>query len=75
LIIPGLSFFLNFGAPALQCLINRAFTLHELPSLIKAVLLNTDADGMIRRFCVDDAQVFIDVIYEVRPIAKSGRLK
>lgn len=45
-------------------LIRRAFTLHELPSLVEAIFLNEDEGDTIRSLLGDDAQAFIDVIDE-----------
>jgi len=60
--------FLNFDVLAYGRLIKRAFTPHELPSLIEATLSSEDEGDAIRRLLGDDAQAFIDVIDEVRSI-------
>ena len=53
--------------PACGRLIRRAFTLHELPSLVEAIFSNNNASETIRSLLGDDAQTFVDVIDEVRP--------
>ena len=40
--------------------------MHELPTLIEAVLSGKDDGDTVRRLLRDDAQTFIDVIDEVR---------
>ena len=44
----------------------RAFTLRELPSLVEAIFSGKDESGIVRCLHGDDAQLFIDVIDEVR---------
>lgn len=56
--------FLNLNIPACGRLIRRAFTPHELPSLVEAIFLNEDEGDTIRSLLGDDAQAFIDVIDE-----------
>ena len=58
---------LNSIPPACGRLIRRAFTLHELPSLIESIFLSKDEGDTIRRLIGHDAQTFIDVIDEVHP--------
>lgn len=64
--IPDLLFFLNFNTLACQRLIDRAFSPDELSSLIEAVFSSADEGNKIRLLHGDDAQTFIDVIYEAR---------
>lgn len=45
-------------------MIRRAFTLHELPSLVEAIFSSKGEADATRRLQGDDAQVFIDVIDE-----------
>ncbi|KAF9790630.1 kinase-like domain-containing protein [Thelephora terrestris] len=45
-------------------LTGRAFAIHELPSLIDAMLSSKDMDGTIRRLSWDGTQAFVDVIDE-----------
>ena len=58
-------FFLNTHTVACQRLIERSFSLEELPSLIEVVFSSKDEADVIRRLCGDGAQTFIDVIDEV----------
>ena len=57
--------FLNFDTSACERLIRRTFALHELPSLIEAIL-SKGANDTIHRLLRDDAQTFADVINEAR---------
>ncbi|KAF9789485.1 kinase-like domain-containing protein [Thelephora terrestris] len=45
-------------------LIERTYTMHELPSLIEAVLSSDDAGDMLHNLSGDDAQNFADVMDE-----------
>ena len=47
-------------------LIRRAFAPHELTSLVEAIFSSKDEGDAIRCLLADDAQIFIDVIDEVR---------
>ena len=58
--------FINVKTPACTRLIKRAFAPEELPSLVEAVFSSKVEGDMIRGLVGDDAQVFIDVIDEVR---------
>lgn len=58
--------FPNFNAAACARLIERAFALHELPSLIDEIFSRKDVGDTIRRLPGDGAQSFVDVIDEVR---------
>jgi len=53
--------------PACRRLVEHAFALHELPSLIEAIFLDKNESRMIESLLGDDAQTFIDVIDEVCP--------
>ena len=53
---------------ACERLIRRTFSPHELPSLIEDILSGKTEDEILRRLPVDDAQVFVYVIDEVRTI-------
>lgn len=53
-------------AVAYRRLISRTFALHELPSLVDAIHLNNDEREAVSSLPVGDAQVLIDVIYDVR---------
>ena len=57
---------LNFNTSACGRLIRRAFTLHELPSLIEAIFSSKNEADEIRSLSGDGAQTFIDVMDEVR---------
>lgn len=59
---------LDYYSAACSRLIGRAFTFHELPSLIEAILSNEDERETALCLPLDDAQTFIDVIDEVRPM-------
>jgi len=59
--------FLNFNTPACGRLIRRAFAPHELPSLIEVIFSGKGEGDAIRCLPGDDAQIFVDVIDEVRP--------
>jgi hypothetical protein len=62
-------------------LIRRAFSLHELPSLLEAIFSGNDEADAISRLLGDDAQAFIDVMDEaldspdLSPWAKNKCLK
>ena len=56
----------QYHTQACQRLIRGAFVPRELPTLIEAILSSQDEGYMVRSFCRDDAQIFIDVIDEVR---------
>lgn len=58
--------FLNSTTAACGRLIKRAFALHELPSLIHAISSSRDDGDTTRCLPGDDAQTFIDVLYEAR---------
>ena len=57
---------LLFNISASVRLVRRAFALHELPSLIEVIFSSPDEGDAIRRLLGDDAQAFVDVIYEAR---------
>jgi len=56
---------LDLNTLACGRLIRRAFTLQELPALIKTIFSNKDERDAIRCLHRDDAQAFVDVIDEV----------
>ena len=56
----------DVGHPGWERLIRSSLAIHERVTLITAIFSNRDEVGMLRHLCRDDAQVFIDVIYEVR---------
>ena len=60
------SIFLNSNTLACGRLIRRAFALHELPSLIETVFSGEDEGNTLQHLYRDDAQIFADVIDEVR---------
>ena len=68
--LPDTLLFLNFNASVCGRLVRRAFTPHELPSLIEATKDEGDA---ISRLLGDEAQTFIDVIDEARPALSHRR--
>jgi len=45
-------------------LVRRAFTPHELPSLIEVIFSSQDESDTIRRLLGDDVQAFVDVMDE-----------
>ena len=61
---PTIPFQLNIVAH--ERLIRRAFTMHEFPSLVEAILSEKDVDEKIHCLPVEDAQMLVDVIDEVR---------
>ena len=52
---------------ACRRLISRAFSPHELPSLIEEIFTSKDEVRMIGSLARDAAQSFIDVVHQVRP--------
>ena len=52
---------------ACRRLISRAFSPHELPSLIEEIFTRKDEVRTIGSFARDEAQSFIDIVHEVRP--------
>jgi hypothetical protein len=66
MVVPDSLPFLNFDTPACRRLIRHAFAPHELPSLVEAIFSSKDESGIVRCLNGDDAQIFIDVIDEVR---------
>lgn len=67
LIFPG--FFLSdfdFNALAFGRLIRREFVSDELPSMIGDIFKSKDVDNTIRRLPKDDAQGFVDAVYQAR---------
>ena len=46
-------------------MVRRAFTPHELPSLIEVIFSSQDESDTIRRLLGDDVQAFVDVMDEV----------
>ena len=56
----------NFNTPVCGRLIRRAFALHEFPFLIKAIFSSKNEGDAIRHLLEDDAQIFVNVIDEVR---------
>jgi hypothetical protein len=68
IVVPDSFPFLNFTTPACKRLIRRAFAPHELPPLVEAIFSSKDESGIARCLHGDDAQIFIDVIDEVRPV-------
>ena len=67
----------SFNIPACHRLIKRAFILCELSPLIEAVFSSKDEGDLVRCLRGEDAQTFIDVLYEVCStlITKSGQFK
>jgi len=63
MVVPPVLFFSTL-TPACGGLIRRAFTPHELPSLIEAIFSSKEVDNTIRCLRGDHAQTFIDVIDE-----------
>ena len=53
---------------ACRRLISRAFSPHELPSLIEEIFTRKDEGKMIGSLGRDAAQSLIDVVHEVRPV-------
>ena len=58
------NFSLNPNLAACRHLIERRFVLHELPSLVEAVLSSEDEGEIICNFNMVDAQTLADVIDE-----------
>ena len=52
--------------PGWERLIRSPLATHERASLITTIFSNRDEIEMVKRLCREDAQTFIDVIYEVR---------
>jgi hypothetical protein len=65
-VVPDSFPFLNFDTPACRRLIRHAFAPHELPSLVEAIFSSKDESSIVLCLHGDDAQLFIDVIDEVR---------
>ena len=55
----------SFGLPGWKRLINNSLAAHERASLITAIFSNRDKLETIRHIDGDDAQAFVDVVYEV----------
>ena len=55
----------GFDLPGWKCLTRGPLATHERISLIKTIFSNRDEIEMIKRLCGEDAQIFIDTIYEV----------
>lgn len=62
--LPNSFFFLNFDTPAFERLIRREFPPNALLPLIEEIFSNWDEGDEIHHLRGDDAQTFIDVIYE-----------
>ena len=56
----------NFNALAFGRLIRREFVSDELPSMIEDIFKSKDVDNTIRRLPKDDAQSFVDAVYQAR---------
>ena len=63
---PGPAIHADVDHPGWERLIRSPLTIHERVILITAIFSNRDEVGMLRHLGRDDAQAFIDVIYEVR---------
>ena len=63
---PNSPVFLDSEAPACRRLISRAFSSHEIVSLIDAIFESQNEVKVIHYLRGDDAQTFIDGIHEVR---------
>lgn len=63
---PNSSILIEPNAPACKRVISRAFSAHEVISLIEAIFTNKEEVRMIRGLSGDAAQTFIDVVHEVR---------
>ena len=63
---PGLSTHIGVGPPGWEHLIHSPLTTSERVSLITTVLSSRDEVGIARRLHGDDAQAFVDVVYEAR---------
>lgn len=57
----------DLGPQGWKRLVYTPLATHERISLITEILSNRDEVEMVRRLCGDDAQAFVDVIYEARP--------
>ena len=55
----------SFDLPGWKCLTRGPLATRERISLITTIFSNRDEIEMIRRLCGEDAQIFIDRIYEV----------
>lgn len=62
----GSSLDLDSGSPACKRLISGSFAQSEVISLIEKIYTSQDEIEMTHGLCEDDAQTFIDVVYEVR---------
>ena len=56
---------------ACERLLKREFAPDELPSLIEVIFSSRDVRDMIRCLLADDAQIFIDVLDQVRSVLTS----
>ena len=59
------SFNTNIDPPSLDRLIRSPFATHERIFLIRTIFSNRDEVEVVRRLCGEDAQTFVDVVYEV----------
>ena len=66
LLITPRSLFSHRNTVAAKPTSRRAFVLRELSPLIEATLSRKEEDETIRRLSVEDAQIFVDAIDEVR---------
>ena len=58
----------SLGALSCERIIGRDFLPHELPSLIKVIFTSEEEIKVIDSLCGSDAQTFVDVIHNVRPL-------
>ena len=63
---PDPSIHIGADHPGWERLIRSPLAIHERVVLITTIFSDRDEVGMLRHLCRDDAQAFIDVIYEVR---------
>ena len=63
----GPSVHAGFDLPGWKRLTRGPLATHERISLITTIFSNRDEIEMIKRLCGEDAQIFIDTIYEVYP--------
>ena len=63
---PGPAIHADVDHPGWERLVRSPLAIHERVILITTIFSNRDEVGMLRHLCRDDAQAFIDVIYEVR---------
>jgi len=64
----NLSNLVNSDVPACKRQIGHTFSTQGVTSLIEAIFMNKDEIRMVRNLRRNDAQTFVDVIYEVRSV-------